>query len=366
MRLFIKYFQAIVITSILSVFLAGCNTTYKKVNKAPVQKKITKKSNSPFRYKGSFKVGKPYKIKHTRYYPKHYTKYSSTGIASWYGAIDGFHGKPTANGDIFDKNMLTAAHKTLHIPSMIEVTNLENGKKALLMVNDRGPFSAKRILDVSEQAAEVLGFRMKGTAKVKIIYLEEETKKLLNKLQLQRVEGSVAAQDILHPTCSVDCYLKTVNMRHNILPHSTMLLASNKKDSYLSPLDSQSITTLEQSKKVATKLSVVKDIYMENNGSIFDAEDPVKPKKPIKVAPVGLKHNNYYVVVGKFKSFAQTKTMLPRLKKYGPTRISKVNKVYHIKIGPIKDLSQAKKMAASVSSNKIGINVQIVKNNQKV
>ena len=96
---------------------------------------------------GDYKVGNPYQVSGKWYYPKVQSDYDKKGIASWYGSE--FHGKKTANGDVFDKHALTAAHNTLPLPSMIRVTNLENNKSAILMVNDRGPFSKDRIFNTN-------------------------------------------------------------------------------------------------------------------------------------------------------------------------------------------------------------------------
>lgn len=126
------------------------------------------------KHPGRFKVGNSYRIKGQRYTPRETYSFTQTGVASWYGP--NFHGKKTANGEIFDKYELTAAHKTLQMPSIIRVTNLENGRSIIARVNDRGPFSKKRILDLSERAAEVLDFKHKGTTRVKIQVLTEESK----------------------------------------------------------------------------------------------------------------------------------------------------------------------------------------------
>ena len=123
---------------------------------------------------GSFKVGKSYQVDGKWYTPTESYSYDETGIASWYG--DQFHGKRTANGEIFNKNDLTAAHPTLQIPSLIRVTNLDNGRSAVLRVNDRGPFSRSRLIDVSHQSAVVLGMIGPGTAKVRVQLLERESR----------------------------------------------------------------------------------------------------------------------------------------------------------------------------------------------
>lgn len=135
------------------------------------------------KYVGQFKVGNPYTIGDTTYYPKDYEDYEEVGIASWYG--DQFHRKATANGEVYNKGDLTAAHPTLPLPSIVEVTNLSNGKSVKVRINDRGPFAKNRIIDMSETAAAILDFRDKGTAEVRVRFLKEDTASLLRKLKIQ-------------------------------------------------------------------------------------------------------------------------------------------------------------------------------------
>ena len=116
-----------------------------------------------------FKVGKPYKINGRWYRPAIDSSYDQRGVASWYG--EQFHGRPTANGEIFDMREMTAAHTTLPLPSLVEVTNLENGRQTVVRVNDRGPFAKNRIIDLSRAAARRLGFEHQGVAKVRVRYL---------------------------------------------------------------------------------------------------------------------------------------------------------------------------------------------------
>src|SRR5690242_8159303 len=122
---------------------------------------------------GGYKVGDPYQINGVWYYPAEDWNYDETGIASWYG--EDFHGKYTANGEVYDLNALTAAHRTLPMPSIVQVTNLENGRSIELRVNDRGPFARGRIIDVSRRAAQLLGFEGQGTAKVRVKLLVPES-----------------------------------------------------------------------------------------------------------------------------------------------------------------------------------------------
>lgn len=125
------------------------------------------------------KIGNPYIIGGKKYYPKEYSSLVQEGFISWYGP--GFHAKTTANGATFDKNTYTVAHKTLQLPSVIEITNLENGRKVIAVVNDRGPFSEtqSRILDASERVAKELDFINKGVIKGRIKLLKKETEDLL-------------------------------------------------------------------------------------------------------------------------------------------------------------------------------------------
>jgi rare lipoprotein A len=112
------------------------------------------------------KIGKPYQVFGIWYYPSDDRDYDETGVASWYGP--GFHALDTANGERYDQDDLTAAHKTLPMPSYVEVTNLENGRKLVVRINDRGPFAKGRIIDLSRRAAQLLGVDKAGTAKVRV------------------------------------------------------------------------------------------------------------------------------------------------------------------------------------------------------
>ncbi|MHC5653664.1 septal ring lytic transglycosylase RlpA family protein [Stappia sp.] len=118
---------------------------------------------------GRYMVGKPYKVAGKWYKPKEDPNYTSVGYASWYGPT--FHGRKTANGEIFDRNALTAAHTTMPLPSYARVTNVKNGRSMIVRVNDRGPFHGNRTIDLSERVATMLDFKGKGVAKVKVEYV---------------------------------------------------------------------------------------------------------------------------------------------------------------------------------------------------
>ncbi len=115
---------------------------------------------------GTVKIGKPYQVAGVTYVPGDDRAYDQTGIASWYGP--GFHALSTANGERYDQDGITAAHKTLPMPSYVEVENLDNGRRLTVRVNDRGPFVAGRIIDLSRKSAQLLGVDRPGTAHVRV------------------------------------------------------------------------------------------------------------------------------------------------------------------------------------------------------
>jgi rare lipoprotein A len=118
---------------------------------------------------GTYRVGKPYTVAGRVYVPEEDTSYREEGFASWYG--DDFHGRQTANGEVFDMTSLTAASPTLPMPCYARVTNLSNGKSLIVRVNDRGPYHGNRLMDVSSRAAELLEFKGNGIARVRVEYV---------------------------------------------------------------------------------------------------------------------------------------------------------------------------------------------------
>jgi len=199
-----RYFRSVYLLA-LSSAIAACSTDFAKVPLGGLSdsssKQVAAKSKAPvsgeIRTKAKFKagrnygaaserivrsafapvprgggravVGKPYKINGRWYKPRHQPNYNKVGIASWYGP--NFHGRKTANGEIYDQTALSAAHPTLPLPSYVKVTNERNGRSVTVRVNDRGPFHKTRIIDLSYRTAELLGTRAGGIAKVRVKYL---------------------------------------------------------------------------------------------------------------------------------------------------------------------------------------------------
>jgi rare lipoprotein A len=141
----------------LLLVLAACASQPKRVAGVP---------KPPVAAPGAVKIGKPYQVFGRTYVPADDRDYDERGIASWYGPT--FHAKPTATGEIYNQDDVTAAHKTLPMPSWVEVTNLDNGRQLVVRVNDRGPFVDGRIIDLSRRSAQLLGVDGPGLARVRV------------------------------------------------------------------------------------------------------------------------------------------------------------------------------------------------------
>jgi len=237
-------------------------------------------------YGGVAKIGKPYEVLNQKYTPKYQDEYEEVGIASWYGP--NFHGKKTANGEMYNQNALTAAHRTLSIPCMVEVANLENGKSMVLRVNDRGPFVNNRIIDLSKNAAKKLGILEKGTGKVKVTLLKEETHRML--------EASYGDPFILEKMAGV--YEEYADDNGEVLEMENIKIAS--LDPIYLPVSSKS------SNKKSVKVARRRDSYRANSDIIND--------KQIK----------FFVQVGMFGVKQNAQGLVKRLSYIGRARIDKV------------------------------------------
>src|SRR5262249_23208216 len=154
---------------VLGLLLSGGAETTFGVN----QSKGVGEASAPY---SQYIVGNAYQVDGVWYYPAVDYNYDQTGIASWYGP--GFVGQQTANGETYDQNALTGAHKTLPMPTLVRVTNLENGRQIQIRINDRGPFVNNRIIDLSRRSAQLLGVDGPGTAKVRVQVMAQESRQL--------------------------------------------------------------------------------------------------------------------------------------------------------------------------------------------
>lgn len=199
----IKGARAAIIACSMTILLAGCAETQFLIHSA---KRVSQAADSDEKPGGYYKVGNPYQIEGIWYHPAEDYEYDETGIASWYGAK--FHGRKTANGEDYDMNALTAAHRTLPMPSFVRVTNLENGRSLVLKVNDRGPFAKGRIIDISRRGAQLLGFQKQGTARVRVQIMADQSRavaaRMQNRDQLARVGSPITVDKLPKATVSAE------------------------------------------------------------------------------------------------------------------------------------------------------------------
>ena len=235
---------------LLLVLITSCSETSFIFNTA---KRINDISLTP-----NYKIGDPYKINGQWYYPEVDYDYDEIGLASWYGPK--FHGKKTANGEIFNQNIVSAAHKTLPMPSIVKVTNLENNKELVIRINDRGPFVRGRIIDLSKKAAEKLDIIKTGTAKVRVKVLEHESRAIaFEGLDFQKTKYVTAA--------------KTEKVLKKPLNGNKKLLLEKKEDQIISNnkliIQVAAFNNSENAKKLLNKLSgfkaFIKKEFIKNN-----------------------------------------------------------------------------------------------------
>lgn len=305
--------QLIVLASLLFL-LGACAETQLLVHTA--KRLTTPKPPSV----GKYKVGDPYQIKGIWYYPKVDYTYDKTGIASWYGP--GFHGKKTANGEVYDQNALTAAHKTLPMPSLVQVTNLENGRSLQIKINDRGPFAYGRIIDLSRRGAQLLGFQRQGTARVRVKLLEAESRILVR----QAKSGMYLA--------SVDSPIQM----------ETKLPKEGVAKEKLSPPVGATSAPI---KKVPDRKKLVKSF---GRPSKIDREMRVAPNG--QVTNVAVKKGNMFIQVGAFTNYDNAYRSAARLSTLGNIKITSkiVNgaEYFRVRAGPIQDLSAADRQLEAI------------------
>jgi len=278
-----------------------------------------------------YKVGKPYQIAGVWYYPHVDYEYDETGIASWYGP--GFHGKKTASGETYDQNGLTAAHRTLPLPSLVRVTNLVNGRQITLRVNDRGPFAHGRILDVSRRGAQLLDFERTGTAKVRVEILAEESRQLAYQAGAYKLppaeSGGTGGTGAAGTATS---------------PPVTAAPVGDLSEETLAPLPG----TQAQAAKPAQPATKP----VQQTASIEDKVLGTAPVPDGKVTKVPVKAANMYVQAGAFTSQGNANRLASRLAQFGQARIVPVivdrQKFYRVRVGPIASVEDADRILERV------------------
>ena len=271
--------------------------------------------------KGVYKIGKPYQVKGRWYYPAEDHGYSKTGIASWYG--DQFHGRSTANGEVFDMNEMTAAHKTLPLPSAVRVTNLENGRSIVLRVNDRGPFVDGRIIDVSRRGAQLLGFQNKGTARVRVSVLPAESRQL-----------KVAALS------------SVANSEPQLAARSSPRIPVERRELPLPGVADTTPAAAPETGEVRVAALEVRPLVQRT-----PVKPPVLPRN-VEILPVS--PSGIYVQTGAFGELGNALRMRDLLYRggIGPTQISRVDfaegSFFRVRVGPVGSVEQADTLLAEI------------------
>ncbi len=257
---------------------------------------------------GRYKVGSPYQIAGVWYYPKEDPFYDETGVASWYGSD--FHGKATANGEQYDMNTLTAAHRTLPLPTIVRVTNLDNGRSLRLRVNDRGPYARGRIIDVSSKAAKLLGFQGRGTARVRVQY---------------EGKGEIGAA----PPVDEDDVSSVAGGTVHAAPLSPVAVAELAPPPGASASVASSQIAMQQTTPVSPTGSVGSEI--EPDGVVTTVSVPA--------------HTQLWVQVGAFVTRRNADRLSQNLASVGSSQISKIlqngKPLYRVRLGPFVKVEEA-------------------------
>lgn len=302
------------------------------------------------------KIGKPYSIMGKTYYPAYDPTYDEEGVASWYGP--GFHGKSTATGETYDMHDLTAAHPTLPMPSLVRVTNLDNGRALVVRVNDRGPFAKGRIIDLSKESAKRLGIT--GLGRVRVQYLVDESNQYIAALNEGRPIDMFAYNDRLEKN-----------------RYASLIASTAPSESSFIIEEHNNISQPGDTVSAAAPIMSVQ----QSSGSIFirdaAAEEPVNPKPPTvrggevvlrspsltadefspppRRAPEPPVAGGYYIQVGSFSQQANAQAMRQKVAAYGPVDVFDVeisgHRWWRVRSGPFATDAEATSALVHIQRN---------------
>ena len=304
------WFGGCTLAALAALVLAGCAESRLAVHAA---KQLGNAAEPAKPTRSGVKIGQPYQVNGVWYYPHEDAKYDETGLASWYG--EPFHGRATANGETYDMNVVSAAHKTLPLPSFVRVTNLENGRSMVVRVNDRGPFVNGRIIDISRRGAQLLGFYEKGTAKVRVAAVQD-------------ADGGaiVPKPDIISPASEapVAAAPQTGVQAEALAPPSGMRAQGQQPRAPRGrqPAPVATAAPREDGPAVAEQLAQSQAVAV------------------VPVAATGL-----YIQAGAFLQYDNANRLSAKLSPYGPSRVSnfRINgqEFFRVRIGPLQDVGAA-------------------------
>lgn len=306
--------------AIVVLLVAGCAETGTPDRSPSV-------ASADIKSKGRFKIGKPYQIKGVWYYPGFDHDYEEVGIASWYGEY--FHGRATANGEIYNMDDLTAAHATLPLPSIVRVTNLENNKSLELRVNDRGPFHDGRVIDVSRRAAQVLGFERTGTTPVKVEILADKSRRAA-----EEAHGGPLPPELANPT------LAATGPRSSAPPAVALVADSGDVDRVKAPIAIAAPVSPPQRAPAPVVVAA--------------PTVPMPGAKPIiaKAEPVTASSGRLFVQAGAFSEKRNAERVRSDLSSIGPADIAPAritgHSLFRVRVGPVRSNAEADRLLSQV------------------
>lgn len=289
-------------------FLSACaETQFIAQTVKQVAKKTEEKKRTSY---GKYKIGKPYQIKGVWYYPKENFEYDETGIGSWYGPK--FHGRKTANGETYDMNGISAAHRTLPMPSFVRVTNLDNGRTLNVRINDRGPYAHGRILDLSRRAAQLLGFEKQGTARIRVRIMAEESRSIA-----ARLKGEAELAEVGSPITVDKLPKPTVSAQELPAPGSTAPVTATPVSAPPPPMPE--VNNGDQMASLPTDGQVTMEAVTPNT--------------------------NIFIQAGAFSNFDNANRVRARLSGIGPVKVSPVlingRDLFRVRVGPLASVAEA-------------------------
>ncbi len=304
---------------------------------------------------------KPYQIKGEWYTPQPHYNIDEEGIASYYGGTDVFHGRKTSNGEIFDMNEVSAAHKTAPIPCVLQVTNLENGRSLKVKVNDRGPFIDGRIIDVSRRTAQLLGFYRQGTARVHVKTLMPETMMLVQG-HADNIEPSLTQQTLLAENIPQKKHKEKQNSSKARVPqnHEPILLALKEE-----------IAEFSQEIEREEKKSRKPNAFVQNVNYTPSRNVPLptaykkaplqgnnaRYEEPMQKSSKALLNKGVFIQAGTFihpQQAQQAKVLIQRKLSSMPVHLESVKfskkQLYRVVVGPCRNDMQARKIVNHIKT----------------
>lgn len=307
----------------------------------------------------TYKLGSPYQIKDTWYTPQENYTYKETGIAGWYQEDQG---KLTSNGEKYDEEVMSGMHKTLPLPSVVRVTNLENGNVAIVRINERGPYVNNRLIDVSQKAAQMLEFNMVGTTMVKVEILPEESK-LLKKQLLQKNGGVFSEEPENAISSSVQISSLSEVPQPLYQPDAQMQVIYGENDmtnapqqensSYSGGIVSITKPPLEAVSGVATPLLTQSDAVAHSAPLAVSEQAPIQ-NTPEKSQPLIAPISGYYVQAGAFSNSDNAINLKGTLEQFGPVQIQKTQvgeqTLHRVRMGPLETRESAEELLKKLHS----------------